>query len=555
MKIVGNFIESLKNLGGWRLAAIGGGGLFVLGLIIFLVTRLSNPNYELLFGNLDLTDTNTIVSRLKMEKIPYEIRHDGSEIWVPQDKKLALRVEMAEQQIPSNSNSVSIGYELFDKGDMLGSTSFVQNINLMRAMEGELARTIHTIQGVKTARVHLVLPKREVFSRETQEPSASIVLKMEPNHRLTALQVQAIQRLVASSVPKLKPTHVSIIDEKGGLLTRGSEDEKSVIVQQAYELKIATEQRLRTNIEELLERSLGPDKVRADVSVEMDMDHIATTKEIIDPESKVERSHQTNEENEQQLDSENSSVSVSQNLPDAGTNSNPGARSQSKKNSTNEVVNYEFSKTTTNLVRDTAAVKRITAAVLVDGNYGPPANGEKKLTYIALDEKSLEQMTALVRNTIGYDAQRGDQVQVSNLPFAGHDIPDTMLEDDKKFFGFDKEFIQKSISSFGLSIIAILFVFFFLKPMISKSIETFAYESITPEGQAVLSNPNLLQAGGGLPSLSDVSENLGNLEELIDIDKVEGRVKASSIRKISEIVDKHPEEALSIIRFWMYADE
>ena len=549
-----SFLQSLKNLGTVRLTAIAGGGVAVLAFVIYMIARMSSPPMEMLYGGLDLADANQIVNRLQTEKVPYELRHEGSEVWVPKDRKLDLRVKMAEQQLPSGG-SVANGYEIFDKGDMLGSTSFMQNVNLVRALEGELARTIHSIEHVKSARVHLVLPRREVFTREVQEPSASIVLKMEGGGRLSKSQVQAIQHLVAAAVPKLKPSRISIVDDKGTLLARGSEDDQQAAAETADELKLATEQRLQRTIEDLLERSIGADRVRAEVSVDLDLDRVATTQETYDPDSKVVRSQVTVEEGEQTQDAESSSVSVQQNLPDAGAN-NAGAKSLSKQNRTQETVNYEISKTTKNQVKEMGTVKRITAAVLVDGRYGPPAEGQKKLTYQPRSDKEMEQMAALVRNAIGYDANRGDQVEVTNMPFAGHDEPEPDGSENK-LFGMDRDFLEKVASNLGLSVVAILFLLLVLRPLVSRAVESMATQG--------MSDQRLLAEGAGPPLLGPAAmppapvagmlpDEMEAVDELIDIDKVEGRVKASSIRKIGEIVEKHPEEALGIIRGWMYSD-
>jgi flagellar M-ring protein FliF len=537
-----------------RLAAIAGGGVAVLAFIIYLMARLSSPPMEMLYGGLDLQDANMIVNKLQADKVIYELRHEGSEIWVPRDRKLDLRVKMAEQQLPSGG-SVSTGYEVFDKGDMLGSTSFMQNINLVRAMEGELARTIRSIERVKSARVHLVLPKREIFSRDVQDPSASIVLKMDGNGRLSKQQVQAIQHLVAAAVPKLKPSRISIVDDKGTLLARGTDDDRQAAAENADELKLNTEQRLQRTIEDLLERSIGPDRVRAEVSVDLDLDRIATTQETFDPDSKVVRSQVTTEEGEQTQDAESNSVSVQQNLPDAGAN-NAGAKSQSKQNRTQETVNYEISKVTKNLVKELGSIKRITAAVLVDGRYTPPAEGQKKLSYQPRTEKEMDQLASLVRNAIGYDANRGDQVEVTNMPFAGHDEPEPDGSENK-LFGFDRDFIEKVASNLGLSVVAILFLLLVLRPLVSRAVESMATQGMSDRRMLTEgAGPPLLGPGAmpPAPAAGMLPDEMETVDELIDIDKVEGRVKASSIRKIGEIVEKHPEEALGIIRGWMYSD-
>ncbi len=336
-------LQSLKNLDAMRLTAIAGGGVAVLAFVIFMLARLSSPPMEMLYGNLDLEDANQITHALDTDKVGYELRAGGTEIWVPADQKLPLRVKLADQALPGGG-SVTAGYELFDKNDVLGSTAFLQNVNLLRAMEGELGRTIRSIQGVKSARVHLVLPRREVFTREVEEPSASIVIKMEGARRLDKGQVQAIQHLVAAAVPKLKPERISIVDDKGTLLARGSGDEHQAMVENAEDMKLATEDRLQRKIEDMIEKTLGPDKVRAEVSVDMDFDRVATTSETFDPDGRVVRSEVNSDDNNQTQDQENNSVSVQQNLPDAGAN-NPGARSLSKESRTETTTNYEISKT------------------------------------------------------------------------------------------------------------------------------------------------------------------------------------------------------------------
>jgi flagellar M-ring protein FliF len=535
-----------------RLTGIAGGGVAVLAFVIFMMARLSSPPMEMLYGNLDLEDANQITKVLDTDKVGYELRAGGTEIWVPADQKLNMRVKLADQALPGGG-AVTPGYELFDKSDVLGSTAFLQNVNLLRAMEGELGRTIRSIQGVKSARVHLVLPRREVFTREVEDPSASIVIKMEGARRLDKGQVQAIQHLVAAAVPKLKPERISIVDDKGTLLARGSEDDQQAMVENAEDMRLGTQQRLQRAIEDLLEKSLGPDKVRAEVQVDMDFDRVATTQESFDPDGRVTRSEVNSDENNQTQDQENNSVSVQNNLPDAGAN-NPGARSLSKESRTQTTTNYEISKTTRNQVKEMGEIKRISAAVMVDGTYGPAAQGQTKLTYKPLDQKQLDQIAILVKSAIGFDTKRGDQIQVSNMQFIGHDEPDPATQ-EFKLLGFDREFIEKVASNLGLSIVAILFLLLVLRPLVSRAVEAMAAQAA--EGRRLVGEAGgqgLLTAGPPIPGAGMLPEDVESVDELIDIDKVEGRVKASSIRKIGEIVDKHPEEALSIIRAWMYQE-
>ncbi|MEW5726293.1 MAG: flagellar basal-body MS-ring/collar protein FliF [Pseudomonadota bacterium] len=548
------FLQMMRGLGPMRLAAIAGAGVSILGFFIYLISRVSAPQMELLYGELDMADSKVIVDKLAAEKVPFEIRRDGAEIWVPKDKKNELRVRMAEQAMPSTGRVA--GYELFDNQDALGSTSFQQNINYVRALEGELARTIRAIDKVKSARVHLVLPKREAFSREANEPSASVILKMQGAARLERSQVLAIQHLIAAAVPKMKPTRISIVDDRGTLLAKGMDSDQEVAAQTAEELKLNTENRLSRTVEELLERSLGPGRVRAEVTVEMDLSRAVMTEETYDPESRVVRSQVTVTEDEQSSEGEPPPVSVGQNLPDPNAALNSNTRSSSSANKTQETVNYEISKKTRNVVREMGEIKKISAAVLVDVIREKGADGN--FTQRERTAEELAQIEALVKSAIGFSTDREDQVKVAQMSFyKGDEIADD-TEPGEFIFGMRRDFVEKVASNLGLSIVAILFLLLVLRPLISRAIESMQGQ-VGPDGRRLITGeggvPQLAGPGGPpmpAPALGGEEEVIA--DELIDIDKVEGRVKASSIRKIGEIVDKHPEEALSIIRSWLYQE-
>ena len=292
---MGAFLQMLRNLGPLRLAVMGG---LLVGLLIFftfLTTQLASPQMALLFGDLEIEDSSRIVSELEGMGVPFEIRQNGRQIHVPAEQALRLRLSLAQEGLPSGG---SMGYEIFDRSDSLGTTNFVQNVNLVRALEGELARTIRSIQVVKSARVHLVLPRRELFSRERREPSASVILGMRGSIRLGPEQVTAIQHLVAAAVPDLSPGRISIVDDRGSLLARGFEDKlgAGTLGADSDERRRAYELRLSRTIEELLEKTVGFGNVRAEVSAEMDFDRINTAEETFDPDGQVVRSTQTIEE-------------------------------------------------------------------------------------------------------------------------------------------------------------------------------------------------------------------------------------------------------------------
>ncbi|MEP1029691.1 MAG: flagellar basal-body MS-ring/collar protein FliF, partial [Alphaproteobacteria bacterium] len=284
--------QAMRGLGPVRLAMMGGVMFLMLGFFIFLLTKLGQPNMALLFSELNSTDSNSIAAEVGRLGFPAEVRDQGTSVWVPADKALELRLKMADRGLPVGGK---VGFEIFDETDTLGTTDFLQNVNLRRALEGELGRTIQSMDIVHRARVHLVMPRRQLFSREEQQPSASVVLAMRSNKRLDHEQVSAVQNLVASAVPGLKPGRITIIDDKGKLLSPGFEDDQSVntIAAKNEERRRGVEARMARTIEELLEKTVGFGNVRAEVNADMDFDRVSTTEEIYNPDGQVVRSTQT----------------------------------------------------------------------------------------------------------------------------------------------------------------------------------------------------------------------------------------------------------------------
>lgn len=537
-------LQQFRNLGPARLAAMGGVAFGLIAFIIFFATRFSAPQMELLYGELNATDSREIIRQLETTGATFRMQNNGTEILVPAEQVTSIRMQMAEQGLPSGG---SVGYELFDSMDALGTTNFVQNINLVRALEGELARTIKSIEGVQSARVHLVMPQREMFSRESQEPTASVYIKMRGG-RLNEAQVSAIQHLIASAVPKLRPSNISLVDERGTLLSRSFENDGQMVAQAQDEARLKLEKRLAGSILTLVESSLGPGKVRAEVRAEMDFDKVVTNEEIFNPDQQVPRSTVTVDENNSSLESDQNNVTVGQNLPDAQLNNQGGPKSQTSERRTEETTNFEISKTVRNQVRDQGIVKRLSVAVLVDGTYTTADDGTK--TYAALPQETIDKITSLTQSAIGYDANRGDVIEVVNMPFT--DL-DALTEGPPEFnlLGFSKDEVMRMAEGLGVAIVAVLVILLVVRPLVTRAFESMPQgedQLISGDGVPQLTGP------GGVPMPVPGAEEEEDLDELIDIDKVEGRVKASSLRKISDIVDKHPEEALSIVRTWLYQE-
>ncbi len=547
------FIQALRNLGPMRLTMMGGVVMGMIGFFIFLVTRLGSPQMELLYGNLDQADSSKIIAKLEASNVPYELKGGGTQIFIPSDKVGSMRLTTAGEGLPSGG---SVGYEIFDDASSLGTTNFLQNINLVRALEGELARTVRSINSVSGARVHLVMPKRELFSREKQEPSASIILKMKGATRLGSEQVAAVQYLVAAAVPGLTPNRISIIDNKGSLLARGFEttDSASLMAEKADSRRRSFENRLSRTIEQLLEKTVGFGKVRAEVTAAMDFDRISTNEIKYDADGQVVLSSQTIEESNKSQDADNNQpISVATNLPDANLTGGDQTGSTSAEKRTEENINYENSKKVINLVRETGMVRKLSVAVLVDGTRTTNEAGDQ--VYQPRPQEEMELLATLVRSAIGFDADRGDSVDVVNMEFVDMEgIPEETLE---IFFGLGKNDLLRMAEFLVLGIVAILVILLVLRPLVSRAFEAIpsAMGTLGPDGRLLADQaPALTGPGAPPPVPTDAPHEEEQFEELIDIDQIEGRVKASSVKKVGEIVEKHPEEAISILRNWLYQD-
>jgi flagellar M-ring protein FliF len=530
--------------------------LAFIGFFVYLATRLSAPEYALLYGDLDQADGGAIVRKLDELRVPYQASADGTRISVPSDQVGRLRMVMAEAGLPSGG---SLGYEIFDKPEGFGTTSFIQNINHLRALEGELARTVGTLAGIQQARVHLVLPKREMFSRTRQTATASVFLKLRPGAQIGREQIAAIQHLLAAAVPELDPSQVSIVDDRGNLLARGmGADSRELLMATAEEKRLAFEQRTARTIEDLLSRTLGYGKVRAEVSADLDFDRVVTNSEIFDPDSQVVRSTQTVEESS--LSNERDAldaVTVANNLPTAEDDAlGTGARAENRSNRTEETVNYEISRTVREHVRETGQVRRLSVAVLVDGTYSRTAEGEE---YHPRSPEELAQIEALVRSAVGVDPARGDTVEVVNMRFA---VPDAGFTEtaDTTILGMEREDVFRIAEMAVLAVVAVLVILLVIRPLMARAFERAQEISPEEEAERLLTDqsavqPQLMGPGALAQDLALEEAAMGEeLEQMIDISRVEGRVRASSLRKVGEIVDKHPEEAVSIIRNWLYQE-
>lgn len=536
-----NFVQSIKNLSPGRLIALASVVLFLISFFVYIATQMHSTEYEILYTDLNLEDAKQIVTKLETENIKYKLTNNGTEIQVPKELVNKMRVETAELALSSKGSNV--GYEIFDNSDALGSTNFIQNVNLIRALEGELARTIRSVDNVKSARVHIVLPKREMFSKEEQLPSASVIIRTEKG-KLSPKSVLAIQKLIAAAIPKLDVKNVAIVDNYGNLLTENYEDENTLTAARNELMRQEQEQKMAQDIQNLLEKTVGLGKVRAQVNIDMDFDQVVTNEEIYDPDGQVVRSQATMNDDSASTD-QNGTVTVAQNIPNGDMNSQETGN-YSRNSKSEETINYEISKTVRNKIKNTGTIRRLTVAVMVDGSY--IKNEEGKYEYQPRNAEEMKQLEELVKSAVGYDSDRGDVVEVANLKFVSFE-PEEEAKPETLIMGFTKEELMRMAEGVGVAIVAILVILLVIRPLINNAFDI----SNTANGDTKLLGDN--PDDDNLLLSNFLSNDNEEVEELINMNKIDGRIKVSSLKKINDTIEKNPDAAVNIIRSWLYQND
>jgi flagellar M-ring protein FliF len=545
---VKGLLEFLKSLGAARIGAMVAVAIALVGFFTFLIVRMSAPQMTMLFSDLSLEDSAAIVKDLERQTIPFQIRHDGATIMVPADRVARLRMKLAEGGLPKGGG---VGYEIFDRSDTLGATSFVQNVNHLRALEGELARTIRAIDRVQMARVHLVLPERQLFSRDRPEATASIVLRVRG--MLEPQQVRAIRHLVASAVNGLKPERVSIIDETGRLLADGARSDNALGLT-ADERQTAFERRLRDQVEAIVTSVVGPGRARVQLTADFDFNRVTQTSERFDPEGRVLRSSQTREESMASANGQEGQVTVGNELP-GGQRNNPDnqqpatPREQSRK--TEEVVNYEISRSTKTEVIEGGRVNRISVAVLVDGNYARGANGDP--AYQPRAKEELDRIGALVRTAIGFDQKRGDQVEVVNLRFA--DAQAAPINEPSGWLSalqFTKADVMHWVELAVMALLGLIVLLTVVRPLVRRIVASEPTRNQDVMIAAAIAGGDVPAAIAAGASADDIKGVPNHTAKMIDIAQVQGQVHAQSVQRVGELVDRNPSETVSIIRTWLH---
>lgn len=506
-----------------------------IAVIVVVILWANQPVYRLLYSNLSPEDAGTIAEKLKEMKIPYEIR-DGGSIMVPEDKVYELRLLLAGQGLPTGGG---VGFEIFDR-TTIGMTDFVQKLNYRRALQGELARTIGQLTEVEHARVHLAVPEKTLFSEKKEQVSASVVLKFRGGRALSQNQVQGIVHLVASSVEGLKPQNVTIVDTNGNVLSRPSEDPYGThLTNYQIDYQRNLEKSLEERVQSMLERAIGPGKVVVRVSSSVDFKQVETTEEKYDPDSAAIRSEQRSQENSSGSSATASGVpGVLSNLP-GGRTENPQAvggkgGTSSQTNRTQETINYEINKTINRVLEPVGTVKRLSTAVLIDGNYEivKGTDGKEARKYMPRTDEEIKKYTEIVKKAIGYSEERGDQVEVVSMPFESSVSINEGEPESSKLLQLYR-FLP--VMKYVVSAVAIVLIFLFIVRPLMKTV-------LTVRGQMEGVPAGI---GYGVP-LSRVSELGTEAYKQVPMDtEVKAREEAIKIAK------ENPQQTAKLIKAWI----
>ncbi|MBT8386161.1 MAG: flagellar M-ring protein FliF [Ignavibacteria bacterium] len=488
-----------------------------LSAVVSLVLWANRTEYDLLYSNLDPTAASSIVDDLRNSKIKFRLDNGGTSVLVPKDQVAELRLKYVQTGYLSDSVS---GYELFEKNNM-GMTTFMQHLNLKRALEGELTRTINQFPEVKQSRVHLVVPEDRLFE-DQKSGSASIVLHMVPGASLNHNQINGIAALVANSVEGIESEDVVVMDSQGNVLIEGPKDTGQMgQVGNQYDLKRSIEKEFQDKVTEIVEGIVGKKNAVVQVSTELNFDQVERTLEEIDPENVAIVSEQ--KYTETSTNKTDSSDMVVENL---GTN-------------------YEFSKKYEKFISNTGGIKRLTVAVLVNGNYITQENeeGEAVQEYFPRSDQELGQIAALVRSAVGYSEERGDIVEVQNMKLVNGN---GVITSNEEYFsdGLPMDFWMNLINYILIGL-GLLFGFYLLKGLLKSSVTQFGLPA--PAGTPALNQPNASRRSF---AEEEVSEDI-YMKKLSPEARAKLRAKDRMTEEVIAFAEESPENATNLVRSWL----
>ena len=535
-----SIISNLRGFGVKRLAMLAGIAVLVMAVIGIASVYLNRPAYDTLYVGLDRADVNQIGLVLGEAGIGFDVGADGTSVLVPAGTTAQARMLLAEKGLPTSANA---GYELFDNVGSLGLTSFMQQITRVRALEGEIARTIQSISGVKAARVHIVMSERANFRRDEQQPSASVVIRYSGID--AEKSAMSIRHLVAAAVPGLSADKVTVLDSNGNLLAAG-DDPSNTSAARTLGVEQTVEAQIGDNIRRALTAYLGPDNFRASVKAEVNTDTRQTEETIFDPNSRVERSVQSvraNENNNQKQAS--TPASVEQNLPETQATANEGPQSSSQNDRKEEITNYEINSKKIATVSNGYTVTKMSIAVVV--------NQQRLMTILGKDAtpeqiaKRVADIQKMVTSATGFDDKRGDVIDVSAVEFIdgldGEAIPQAgMLDSIGQHAG--------TLINAGAFIVVVFMVAFFgLRPMAA---------ALTAKATPAIAGPNFDEVQRSLPTpeatANAESAAVGALPSSrpspAPLDDLRQRIRPAPQDRLARMVDLNEERTAQILRKW-----
>ena len=494
----------------------------IVAAFIGLVIWANQPDYRLLLGNLPPEDANRVVEMLKAEKVDYRLEDGGTSVMVPADRVYDLRLKVAGSKTIQGAGQ---GFEIFDT-IQVGETDFVQKMKYQRALQGELSRTISEFPGVESARVHLVLPHKSLFIEEQQNPSASVVLKMEAGADLGSKEVEPIVNLLVMSVEGLDKNHVSISNSAGKVLYYPEEDSLTGLSNTQLEYKVNVQTMLERRIEEMLAPVIGMGKIIAKVNADLDFSQKTRHLELYDPEVAVLRSTNRSES------SVRGQSTLDAQAPDANfrADSLTGGLSEQETVTEQRIENYEINKEEQNIISPVGEISRLSVAVIVDGTYAPDESGE--IVFTPRSQEELDRIQQLIRNAVGYDSSRGDSIEVSSIAF-GYEETDVEQQLSDLILDYITRFGKPMLNT----VLVLLFLLLVVRPV--------ALAMIRPRVQS----PELMENLEGLPageSQLALLEGEDDFEQVDMLRQIED-IKAHAINMAEQNMD----QAVSILRSWL----
>jgi len=550
---VKDLLKTIQNLGRTKLISLGAVSFVLLVFFGFLISKTSNDNMVIVSEGLENVEIGKVIEKLEEMKIAYEINDRGM-LYVSKDDKSKVLITLASMGVRSNI----VGYELFDSVDSFSATNFMQNINNLRALEGELTRSVLSFSNIKNARVHINIPKKSIFSDEIQKSTGAVIVEPKKHHKLDIKQIKAIQNLVASAVMNMKPEYVKVIDTKGILLSQEEEPDDMVTgVKHFNEIKFKYEKRVQDQLENLLEKSLGFGKVYVSVNVDMDFNQLSENAEVFDPESKVIRSEHISDEKKDESDKE-SQMTIEQEIKEESVDKNT-EQMKSNSSKSEKIKNYEISKVIKSIIKSPGEIKQISVAVLVDGTYAK--DKDNKQIYTPRTEDELTKISTIVKSAIGFKKERNDKVEVVNMRFSKHEFDDEVLTEDKFLYGFKKDAVLSLLDKLIIGIILMFVIAIVVKPLLEKAVKMVSYKDMDIDTLMNFNTDFSMIGHDGKIKVVDPAvekEKLlhpeEDMQDAIDVKKIDNIIEKSSLSGIVEIVDKHTNRTIVVLREWMYED-